>query len=112
MVIIGLITYFIIKLILKIQNNIINNTSKELNNRKTKQVIRNEIEEVIEELEYETNQEKLFYENERKNYDGHTGVIYSNNDRKPTKINSGGELIPANLNDNEKEILQMFYGET
>lgn len=62
----------------------------------------------LKELQNDDKKHLQFIELSRKYQEG-TPIITSTSIPDNEKINSGGELIPLNLNDEEKKILKMFY---
>lgn len=73
----------------------------------TSEVIRDGVKSAIREIAYEDEQEKLFEKKKRK-----PEQIYSSISQEEPPIESGGELIPFNITDGEKEILRQFYSKS
>ena len=70
----------------------------------TSDVIRDGVKDAIREISYEEDQ-KLLMEKKRRVPNG----IYSNTSQENPPIESGGELIPFDITDGERELLRMFY---
>ncbi len=98
LIILSIAVYFIIRLVKKeeIKPNI---------EKSVKEGVKSAIKELEEEKESE---EELF--RTIKSKEASMGV-FSSNDLTEEPINSGGELIPAHLTNNEKNILRMFYNQ-
>ena len=96
-IIIGVIAYFLVKLIKKKESKI-----------NIERSVKEGMKSAIKELEEEKNQEEeLMKLLKSKN----TAIgIFSSNDRVEEPINTT-DLIPANLTDSEKDILRMFYNQ-
>jgi len=99
LIVLSLIAYFIIKLIKK-------NDSRKINIEKS---VKEGVKSAIKELETEKEEEEELMESLDRNKPA-MGV-FSNVSDEERPMDSGGELIPANLSDADKEILRMFYGQ-
>ena len=71
----------------------------------TSEVVRDGVKDAIREIAYEDDQEKIL-EKKRKTPES----VYSSVSQKEPVIDSGGELIPFDLTEKEKESLRLFYG--
>ena len=80
---------------------------KVTNRNITSEVIRDGVKEALREISFEDEQERLL-EKKRKTPE----TVYSSISQEELPINSGGELIPFNLTDRDKELLRMFYNKT
>lgn len=67
------------------------------------------IKNALRELEFENQQEKQLIRSLDKNTLGFG--VFSSNNKEEEPILTGGDLIPSNLSDSEKEILRMFYNQ-
>ena len=66
--------------------------------------VRDGVKEAIRDISYEEEQMKLVQKKNR-SQEG----VYSTTMVDDTPIKSGGELIPFNLSDKDKDLLRMFY---
>lgn len=73
----------------------------------TSEIVSDGVKNAIREISYEDEQKKIFEKKKRL-----PDTIYSRNSDDGDVINSGGELIPANLSMEEKQILEMFYSKS
>jgi len=68
-------------------------------------VIRDGVKSALREIQYEDERKKMETTTSRK-----PSGVYSTN--RPQEVtNSGGELIPFNLSDEDKKLLNMFYND-
>jgi uncharacterized protein YneF (UPF0154 family) len=73
----------------------------------TSEVIRDGVKSALQEVAYEKEQEKIF-EKKRRQPDH----VYSTLEKQDELVkHSGGNLVPFNLTESEKELLEMFYGD-
>ncbi len=72
----------------------------------TSEVVRDGVKDAIREIAFEDEQQKLIEKKKRV-----PEKVYSSSDQEELPINSGGELIPFDLTEKEKESLRLFYGE-
>lgn len=70
----------------------------------TSEVIRDGVKSAIREITYEDEQERLFEKKRRV-----AEKIYNSAEAEELPIESGGELIPFDISDSEREILRQFY---
>lgn len=106
-VIIASVVYFIVnyfhlkpindKIQVKVDNKIINSD-----------VIRDGVKSAIQEIIYENEQEKILTKKMRRPESFYINNNSSND--RPVK-RSGGNLIPFNMTDEEKSVLEMFYSD-
>jgi len=73
----------------------------------TSEVIRDGVKEAIREISYEDEQERLIAKKNKT-----PDMVYSSISQKKPVIESGGELIPFNITDGERELLRQFYGKS
>ena len=73
----------------------------------TSKVIRDGVKDAIREIAYEDEQERLFEKKRRV-----AEKIYNSAEAEELPIESGGELIPFDISDNEREILRQFYSKS
>lgn len=69
--------------------------------------VHNGLKSAIKELEYEKEEHELLMKGLDQGQKGAMGVFNTSNQEEP--IDTQGYLIPANLNETEKELLRMFY---
>lgn len=70
------------------------------------ETIRDGVKAAMQELAYEKEQEALFIKKSKR-----AEHIYSNTNQSDAPVkHSGGNLVPFNLTDEEKEVMEMFYG--
>jgi hypothetical protein len=70
----------------------------------TPETIRDGVKSAFQEMEQEKE-----YQKERKNKIKFSERVYSSTESGVTVNNTGGDLVPFNLSDNDKELLNMFY---
>ena len=98
--------YLIFKYFKKISNTP-NKIKIKIIERTTSETIHGGVKSAIREITYEDEQEKLF-EKKRKVPE----QIYSSISQKKEHIDSGGELIPFDLTEKERESLKLFYSKS
>ena len=86
----------------KIQVNLVGGSGKVI----TSDTIRDGVKSAFQEMEYEKEQEKVFYQKNKS-----AGAVYSSIPKDSPVKNSGGNLVPYNLSDDDKRLVEMFYGE-
>ena len=73
----------------------------------TSEVVRDGVKDAIREIAYEDEQEKIL-EKKRKTPE----QVYSSISQEEPPIQSGGELIPFDITDGERELLRQFYSKS
>ena len=101
------ISYLLLRLIISVSKK---GTSISTDKSNIEKSIKDGFISAVKELEYEKEQEAELFKTIKEKSNQSNGV-YSSANKKEEPLNTGGDLIPMNLTDGEKEILRMFYNQ-
>lgn len=104
-IILGVGIYFILKKfpIPQPDKPIIESQNKNI----TAEMVRDGVKAALQEVDYEKEQEKSFHNHNKIKF---SESIYTSHPKDVPVTKSGGNLVPYGLSDEDKVVLEMFYG--